>query len=51
MTFNMQSLQHNAGEVREVTERLIRQMYKDHGAPIKDYLPPGKKKAKHQNII
>lgn len=44
MTFNMQSLQHNAGEVRDVTERLIRQMYKDHGAPVKDYLPPDDEK-------
>ncbi|GFO45190.1 centrosomal protein of 104 kda [Plakobranchus ocellatus] len=44
MTFNMQALQHNAGEVRDVTERLIRQMYKDHGAPVKDYLPPDDEK-------
>ena len=41
MNFNVQSLQHNAGEVREVVERLIKKMYKDHGAPVKDFLPPG----------
>ncbi|RUS82487.1 hypothetical protein EGW08_009750, partial [Elysia chlorotica] len=44
MTFNMQSLQHNSGDVRDVTERLIKQMYKDHRAPIKDFLPPDDEK-------
>ena len=30
----------------EVIERLIKRMYKDHRAPIKDYLPPGQSNTK-----
>ena len=41
MKFNMEALNHNDGGVRTVTERLIMKLYKDHGAPVKDFLPPG----------
>ncbi|CAG5136223.1 unnamed protein product, partial [Candidula unifasciata] len=50
MTFNIQALQHNAGEVRDVAERLIKQMYRDHGAPVKDYLPPDDEKTRKNTL-
>ncbi|XP_035829419.1 centrosomal protein of 104 kDa [Aplysia californica] len=50
MNFNVQALQHNAGEVREVTEKLIKKMYKDHGAPIKDYLPADDEKTRKNTL-
>ena len=39
MGFCVEALQHNAGEVREAAERIIKQLYLDVGAPVKQYLP------------
>ncbi|XP_041377426.1 centrosomal protein of 104 kDa-like [Gigantopelta aegis] len=39
MTFCVEALHHNAGEVREVSERIIKQLYLDVGAPVREYLP------------
>ncbi|BFZ23710.1 hypothetical protein BsWGS_26748 [Bradybaena similaris] len=50
MTFNVQALQHNAGEVRDVAEKLIKQMYRDHGAPVRDYLPPDDEKTRKNTL-
>ena len=40
MGFLTVALQHNSGEVREKAERIIIDLYKDEGAPVKSYLPP-----------
>ncbi|XP_059170552.1 centrosomal protein of 104 kDa-like isoform X3 [Physella acuta] len=50
MKFNVEGLNHNAGEVREVIERLIKLMYKNHGAPIKEYLPPDDEKTRKNTL-
>ncbi|XP_055864417.1 centrosomal protein of 104 kDa-like isoform X9 [Biomphalaria glabrata] len=50
MKFNVEGLNHNAGEVRDVIERLIKTMYKNHGAPIKDYLPPDDEKTRKNTL-
>jgi len=50
MNFNVQALQHNDGQVRVVTERLIKLMYKDHRAPVKDYLPADDDKTRKSTL-
>lgn len=40
MKFCTLAIQHHAGEVREKAEKLIVSLYRDQGAPVKDYLPP-----------
>lgn len=50
MRFSVQALQHNSGEVREVAERIIKKLYKEVGAPIKDYLPPDDEKTRKNTL-
>ena len=50
MAFCMQALNHNAGEVREVSERIIKQLYRDHGAKVKTYLPPDDEKTRKNTM-
>ena len=39
MKFATEALAHTAGEVRQKAESIIIMLYRDVGAPIKDYLP------------
>ncbi|XP_070207078.1 centrosomal protein of 104 kDa-like isoform X2 [Littorina saxatilis] len=50
MGFCTVALNHNAGEVREVTERIIKQLYRDHGTAVKNYLPPDDEKARKNTL-
>ncbi|KAK7477381.1 hypothetical protein BaRGS_00031357 [Batillaria attramentaria] len=50
MGFCTVALQHNAGEVREVTERIIKQLYRDVGAPVKNFLPPDDEKTRKNTL-
>ncbi|XP_064610541.1 centrosomal protein of 104 kDa-like isoform X2 [Liolophura sinensis] len=50
MRFSVQALQHNSGEVREASERIIKKLYKEVGAPIKDYLPPDDEKTRKNTL-
>ncbi|XP_076451911.1 centrosomal protein of 104 kDa-like isoform X2 [Babylonia areolata] len=50
MGFCTVALNHNAGEVRDVAERIIKQLYKDHGAPVKNYLPPDDEKTRKNTL-
>ena len=50
MKFCTQALQHTAGEVRERAERIIVALYKDRGAPVKNYLPPDDDKTR-KNVL
>ena len=50
MTFCKQALQHNAGEVRERTEKIIIALYKEKGEPVKNYLPPDDDKTR-KNVL
>ena len=50
MKFCTQALQHTAGEVRERAERIIVELYKDRGAPVKNYLPPDDDKTR-KNVL
>ncbi len=50
MKFCTQALQHNAGEVREKTEKLIIELYKENGAPVKDFLPQDNEKTR-KNVL
>ncbi|KAL8583520.1 hypothetical protein ACOMHN_054836 [Nucella lapillus] len=50
MGFCTVALNHNAGEVRDVAERIIKQLYRDHGAPVKNYLPPDDDKARKNTL-
>ena len=40
MSFLSLALDHTSGEVRESAERLITELYKQCGKPVKDHLPP-----------
>ncbi|XP_078338788.1 centrosomal protein of 104 kDa-like isoform X2 [Crassostrea virginica] len=44
MQFCVTALGHNSGEVREVAERIIKELYKEAKEPVKDYLPPDNEK-------
>ncbi len=50
MKFCTQALQHTAGEVREKSEQIIIALYKDVGAPVKNYLPPDDDKTR-KNVL
>ena len=50
MKFCTQALQHTAGEVRERAEKIIVALYKDRGAPVKNYLPPDDDKTR-KNVL
>jgi len=50
MKFNMEALNHNDGGVRTVTERLIMKLYKDHGAPVKEFLPQDDDKSRKSTM-
>ena len=50
MGFCTVALNHNAGEVREVVERIIKQLYRDHGAPVKNYLPTDDEKTRKNTL-
>ena len=50
MKFCVAALQHTNGKVREIAERLIIQLYKDVGAPIKNYLPPDDDKTRKNTL-
>ena len=40
MVYCTNALQHTNGEVREKSEKIIIELYKECGAPVKEYLPP-----------
>ena len=40
MPYLTNCLQHTNGEVREKAEKIIIELYKECGAPVKQYLPP-----------
>ncbi|KAJ8320817.1 hypothetical protein KUTeg_002404 [Tegillarca granosa] len=40
MVFCVSALGHNASEVRNISERIIKSLYKEVGSQVKDYLPP-----------
>ena len=46
MQFCVVALGHNAGEVRDVAERIIKDLYKEDGVHVKDYLPPDNDKTR-----
>ncbi|KAL3861939.1 hypothetical protein ACJMK2_007949 [Sinanodonta woodiana] len=46
MHFNTNALEHNNNQVREVAERMIKQLYKDEGPEIKEYLPADDEKTR-----
>lgn len=50
MGFCTVALQHTAGEVREVSERIIKQLYRDVGAPVKSYLPVDDEKTRKNTL-
>ncbi|XP_067659382.1 centrosomal protein of 104 kDa-like isoform X1 [Haliotis asinina] len=50
MPFCVEALHHNAGEVREVSERIIKSLYREVGAPVKDFLPPDDEKTRKNTL-
>ncbi|KAK3104885.1 hypothetical protein FSP39_012411 [Pinctada imbricata] len=46
MQFCVNALGHHSGEVRDVSERIIKELYKEVGQPVKDYLPPDNDKTR-----
>lgn len=50
MGFCTVALNHNAGEVREVTERIVKLLYRDHGAPVKAFLPQDDEKTRKNTM-
>ncbi len=50
MPFCVEALNHNAGEVREVSERIIKSLYREVGAPVKDFLPPDDEKTRKNTL-
>ena len=50
MRFCTQALEHTAGEVREKAEKIIISLYKEVGAPVKDFLPPDDEKTR-RNVL
>ena len=50
MDFLGKALQHNNGEVRELSEKLIIQLYKEQGREVKSHLPPDDDKNR-KNLI
>ncbi|XP_061197353.1 centrosomal protein of 104 kDa-like isoform X1 [Saccostrea echinata] len=44
MQFCVTALGHHAGEVRDVAERIIKDLYREVKDPVKDYLPPDNEK-------
>lgn len=46
MNFCVVALGHNAAQVREVSERIIKELYKEAGQPVKDFLPPDDEKTR-----
>jgi len=50
MKFCTVALQHTAGEIREKAEKIIISMYREVGAPVKDYLPPDDDKTR-KNVL
>lgn len=50
MTFCTTACQHHAGEVRELAEKIIVQLYRDVGEPVKDHLPPDDERTR-KNVL
>ena len=50
MTFCLNAVQHHAGEVREKAEKIIVNLYRDVGEPVKDFLPPDDEKTR-KNVL
>lgn len=50
MKFCTAALQHNAGEVREASERIIKALYRDVRAPVKEYLPSDNEKTRKNTL-
>lgn len=50
MKFCTIALQHTAGEIREKAEKIIVALYKEKGAPVKDFLPPDDDKTR-RNVL
>lgn len=46
MQFCVTALGHNSDKVREVAERIIKDLYKEVRAPVKDFLPPDNEKTR-----
>ena len=46
MQFCVNALGHNSSQVRDVSERIIKELYKEVGQPVKDYLPPDNDKTR-----
>lgn len=44
--FCVTALGHNSDKVREVAERIIKDLYKEVRAPVKDFLPPDNEKTR-----
>ena len=50
MKFCVNALQHHSGPVRTATEALIIKLYKQHRAPVKNYLPPDDDKTRRNTL-
>ena len=50
MGFCTVAIQHTSGEVREEAEKIIIELYKDEGAPVKTFLPPDDDKTR-RNVL
>lgn len=46
MQFCVTALGHNSDKVREVAERIIKDLYKEVRDPVKDFLPPDNEKTR-----
>lgn len=50
MNFCVVALQHTSADVRVVTERIVKALYKEVGQPVKEYLPPDDEKARKNTM-
>lgn len=50
MKFCTVALQHTSGDIREKSEKIIIDLYKECGAPVKSYLPPDDEKTR-KNVL
>ncbi|KAK6175358.1 hypothetical protein SNE40_013840 [Patella caerulea] len=50
MPFCVEVLNHHSADVRDPAERIIKMLYRDVGAPVKDYLPPDDEKSRKNTL-
>ncbi|XP_050411830.1 centrosomal protein of 104 kDa isoform X3 [Patella vulgata] len=50
MPFCVEVLNHHSADVRDPAERIIKMLYRDVGAPVKDYLPPDDEKNRKNTL-